>query len=90
MPIAQNFTPTTTLKLCSGFWIPITSPSSSVLDFSADAATEFQNLLKQKVKTGTQDLKIAAIALSVDATLVTRNQRDFQRVPGLRIEDWSI
>jgi tRNA(fMet)-specific endonuclease VapC len=64
--------------------------TKTVLDFNADAATEFQNLLRQKVKTGTQDLKIAAIALSVDATLVTRNQRDFQRVPGLRIEDWSI
>ncbi len=64
--------------------------TKTVLDFNVDAVKEFQKLLQQKVKTGTQDLKIAAIALSVDATIVTRNQRDFHRVPGLRIEDWSI
>lgn len=64
--------------------------TKTVLDFNTAASTEFQQLLRQKTKTGTQDLKIAAIALSVSAIIVTRNQRDFQRVPGLRIEDWSI
>ena len=34
------------------------------------------------------DLKIASIALANDSTLLTRNTNDFQRVPGLRIEDW--
>lgn len=38
---------------------------------------------------GPNDLKIAAICLAHDLTLVTGNVREFSRVPGLRVEDWS-
>jgi tRNA(fMet)-specific endonuclease VapC len=61
-----------------------------VLDFNTTAVNQFQQLLSQKIRVGTQDLRIASIVLAVDGTLVTRNQRDFQRVPGLKIADWSI
>jgi tRNA(fMet)-specific endonuclease VapC len=32
---------------------------------------------------------IAAIVLTRDATLLSRNLRDFGRVPGLKVEDWT-
>jgi len=35
------------------------------------------------------DLLIASIALAVDGTLVTGNQRHFESVPGLRLETWG-
>ncbi len=60
-----------------------------VLDFDAPAAKTFQQLRKAKVRIGTMDLRIAAIALANDAVLLSRNLRDFAKVPGLRVEDWT-
>jgi len=38
---------------------------------------------------GHNDLLIAAHARALDLTLVTRNVREFERVPGLAVEDWQ-
>jgi tRNA(fMet)-specific endonuclease VapC len=61
-----------------------------VFEFSYAAELQYADLLKQQVRVGTQDLRIAAIALSLGATVVTCNSRDFGRVPGLSIEDWTV
>jgi len=56
-----------------------------------DAAVAVLNHLKHvcKIKIKPMDLRIAAIALANDLTLVTRNRSDFEKVPDLRIEDWT-
>ena len=38
---------------------------------------------------GHMDLLIAAQALSLQAVLVTNNTREFERIDGLRVEDWT-
>ena len=60
-----------------------------VLGFDAPAAAEFERLRGLRLRIGTMDLKIAAIALAHSATVLTRNVKDFVHVPGLRVEDWT-
>lgn len=62
----------------------------SILPFDAEAVAVFGNLRNQKIRGSTMDLRIAAIALSRRLVLLTRNQQDFNRVPGLIAEDWTI
>lgn len=62
----------------------------NVLSFDDAGAHIFDNLKRQRVRVGTMDLRIAAIGLSHDFTIVTRNTIDFDLVPGLRVEDWTI
>lgn len=59
-------------------------------DIDQAAYTRYEELRRQKIRIGTQDLRIAAIVLSVGGILVTRNQRDFAHVPGLPCQDWTI
>src|SRR5215471_10866623 len=49
----------------------------NILDYSEDAANHFATLRTQRIRIGTQDLRIAAMTLDVSGILVTRNQRDF-------------
>jgi tRNA(fMet)-specific endonuclease VapC len=60
-----------------------------VLKFTPEAEAIYWQLQAQKIRPGSRDLKIAAIALSLNATVVTRNRKDFQQVPNLNFEDWS-
>lgn len=60
-----------------------------LLDFTPAAHERFGLLRKQRVRIGTLDLRIAAIALTTGGVLVTGNGRDFSQVPSLTFEDWS-
>lgn len=60
-----------------------------IIEFDEAAAVEFQSLIHLKHRIGVYDLRIAAIAKSRRATLLTRNLQDFGQVPGLSIEDWT-
>jgi tRNA(fMet)-specific endonuclease VapC len=68
-----------TLQLFAQF--PVASYDQPVED-------AFQKL--RAVRIGTRDLKIAATALANQLIVVTANRRDFAKVPGLVIEDWSV
>jgi tRNA(fMet)-specific endonuclease VapC len=61
-----------------------------VLPSDTPAITVFEQLQNQKVSGSTMDLRIASIALSRNLTVLTRNTRDFGKVPGLSIEDWTL
>lgn len=60
-----------------------------IVAFAEPAMHRYKGLKGQKLNVRANDLKIAAIALELSATVVTRNTRDFSRVGGLTIEDWS-
>ena len=62
---------------------------AQVLPFDDTAAETFDDLRTQGVRIGTLDLRIAAIGLARDLTVLSRNVVDFGRVPGLQIEDWT-
>jgi tRNA(fMet)-specific endonuclease VapC len=59
-----------------------------IVPFDDAAAKQFDDLRGQRLRLGTMDLKIAATALAHKALLLSANQRDFERVPGLRVENW--
>jgi tRNA(fMet)-specific endonuclease VapC len=59
-----------------------------IVPFDEAAAQTFDELRGQRLRLGTMDLKIAATALTRNALLLSANRRDFERVPGLRVESW--
>ena len=66
---------------------------ATLLDWPCEASPLYgklrQGLQKQGRPIGAMDLLIAAHALFLDATLITNNTREFERVPGLSIENWQ-
>lgn len=64
----------------------------AVLDYDLGAARKYGELRayleQQGAPIGPLDQQIAAHALALDVTLVTNNVREFERVPGLRLENW--
>ena len=64
----------------------------SALPWSVEAADEFGRLKAYLRRNGTPvgdfDTQIAAHALAENLILVTHNTRHFERIPGLKLEDW--
>ena len=63
-----------------------------VLPFTEQDALTAADLMAPLIKSGQQfslqDIWLAGVAYGRDLTLVTRNRRDFDRVPGLKLENW--
>jgi tRNA(fMet)-specific endonuclease VapC len=65
----------------------------TIANYDDAAHATYQQMLKEnpplRKNRLQRDMRIAAIALSLGGTVVTRNRRDFELVPGLPIADWS-
>lgn len=76
------------LRLLSRFFAPLVSLPFD--DRCADEAGLIRLDLERSGRPiGPNDLLIAATARAHDLVLVTRNTREFDRVPGLRVDDWE-
>jgi tRNA(fMet)-specific endonuclease VapC len=60
-----------------------------VLLYTSEAETIYRLWRQQSVQVSTHDLRIAAICATHDAILISRNRKDFEQVPGLRVEFWD-
>lgn len=64
----------------------------TMLEFDEEACEIFGNKFAELSKKGTQtqeaDLIIASIAMAHNASIVTRNQKDFEKIPGLTVVKW--
>ena len=60
------------------------------LPFEDQSLAAFHELRRQRVRIGTRDLRIAAMALARGAKVITQNIRDFEQVPRLLVEDWTV
>jgi tRNA(fMet)-specific endonuclease VapC len=60
-----------------------------ILPMSHPALARFEDLKRLNLNVRKMDLRIAAIVLEAGGTLVSRNLRDFRRIPNLVVEDWA-
>jgi tRNA(fMet)-specific endonuclease VapC len=71
----------------------VTMAAIHVFDLDRAVAQRYANLRQylesQGTPIGPNDMLIAAHALALDCTLVTDNEEEFRRIPGLRVENWS-
>jgi tRNA(fMet)-specific endonuclease VapC len=61
-----------------------------ILPYNLVADNHFRQFRQMGIRIGTQDLRIASITLAHNGIVITRNRKDFEQVPGLEIEDWSL
>jgi tRNA(fMet)-specific endonuclease VapC len=85
---AKSSSAVKTLRLVENFLRPLT-----VVEFTSADATTYAQLRAKLERAGTPigplDTLIAAQAVFRKLVLVTNNEREFGRVPGLRMENWS-
>ncbi|MFA5922921.1 MAG: type II toxin-antitoxin system VapC family toxin [Methylococcaceae bacterium] len=85
--IEKNNSQQRNLSALENFIAPLT-----IVEFTLDAAKKAakirNNLQKQGTPIGAYDIQIAAIAISLNMTLLTNNTREFERVKGLKLENW--
>ena len=60
----------------------------NIISLGADAVDLFNGFRNSGVKIGSMDLKMACLAVANNALFLTANRRDFEKVPGLRFENW--
>lgn len=61
----------------------------TILPYTDNAELLFRKWRAQKIRVATHDLRIAAVCVDHDGELASRNRRNFDLVPGLKVEYWS-
>ena len=61
-----------------------------VLPLTENSLARFETLRREQLNVGAMDLWVAALALDRNLIVVTRNRRDYERVAGVSLEDWTI
>ena len=87
--IQKNNSHQRNLLALENFIAPLT-----VVDFNLEAAQKAaqirDTLQKKGTPIGPYDTQIAAIALSLNMVLLTNNTREFNRIEGLKLENWVV
>jgi tRNA(fMet)-specific endonuclease VapC len=60
-----------------------------ILSYTSSAESLYQQWRQQGIRVSTHDLRIAAVCVANNAKLISRNRRDFERIPGLAVEFWE-
>ena len=85
---AKSTSPIKTLRLVENFLRPLT-----ILEFTSEDAATYAQVRAKLERAGTPigplDTLIASQAVARKLTLVSNNEREFRRVPGLHIDDWA-
>jgi tRNA(fMet)-specific endonuclease VapC len=63
--------------------------AATVIGFEQNSAKEFERRRRLHPRLGAMDLKIAAISITTNSTLLTRNKSDFEKIEGLVFEGWT-